>query len=82
MFFYCLLEQMQSIIPIMLLLKRKNIIFTQLKIGYTTKPLFSGYNQWIYANSFHTSLFFLSNKSTQAYDLYSGVAEFQPELWN
>jgi hypothetical protein len=82
MFFECLLEQMQSIIPIMLLLKRKNIIFTQLKIGYTTKPLFSGDSQWIFANIFCTSLLFLLNKSTQAYDLYSGGAGFQSWLWN
>jgi len=50
----------------MLLLKRNNIIFTQLKIGYTRKPLFSGDSQWIDANSYGISLMFLSNKSTQA----------------
>lgn len=50
----------------MLLPKRKNIIFTQLKTGYTRKTLFSGDSQWIDANSYCIRLRFLSNKSTEA----------------
>jgi hypothetical protein len=49
----------------MLLPKRKNIIFTQLKTGYTRKTLFSGDSEWIDANSYCISLTFLSDKSTE-----------------
>jgi len=64
--FDCLMEQMQAVIPIMLLLKRKNKLFTRLKIGYARKPLFSGGSQWIDVIVYCISLMLLSNKSTQA----------------
>jgi hypothetical protein len=69
----------------MLLLKRKNIIFTQLKIGYARKTLISGDSQWIDANRFLQKVNVLIehvDSSDKVSDLYSGGTGFQSGFWN